>query len=180
MAESIIGVPVSSLYTKKIYSQTMKHTRSHMLQWGRAKCTCSRPDPIVSSPCSPSAIVLLVPVLSSSLPLPPSLPPDPNHPFPFLAQHVSFYPLFTGCKSFHHAPHHSLSFPSGLTQRRSLCIALPLAMFWLLSALPVRPLLYLPSFLLSVPPSYQFVSPISLVFFTICLHNRWNEANLNT
>ena len=63
----------------------------------RANCTCSGPGPITSSLCSPSAIVSLVPVPSFSLSLFLSLPPDLIYPFPFLAQPVSFYPLFTGC-----------------------------------------------------------------------------------
>lgn len=54
----------------------------------------------MSSLCSRSAIVLLVPVLSLSLSLPPSLPPDLNYPFSFLAQPISFYPLLTGCMQF--------------------------------------------------------------------------------
>ncbi len=43
--------------------------------------------------CTLSAIVSLVPVLSSSLSLPLSLPPDLIYPFPFLAQPVFFLPI---------------------------------------------------------------------------------------
>lgn len=138
------------------------HSHTHMLHRGRANCTCSRPGPIVSSLCSLSAIVLLVPVLSLSLSLPLSLPPDLNYPIPFLAQPVSFYPLLTGCMQFSSSSSSLPVFSRYSTRKRSLMHTAPIGKVWLLSALPVRPLLQLPGFFLSGPPSYRFVSPISL------------------
>lgn len=55
----------------------LKQTRSHC----------------ILSLCTLSAIVSLAPVLSSSLSLPLSLPPDLIYPFPFLAQPVFFLPI---------------------------------------------------------------------------------------
>lgn len=152
----------------------MKHAHSHMLHRGRANCTCSRPGPIVSSLCSLSAIVLLVPVLSLSLSLPLSLPPDLNYPIPFLAQPVSFYPLLTGCMQFSSSSSSLPVFSRYSTRKRSLMHTAPIGKVWLLSALPVRPLLQLPGF--PLPIGLSLPSRWLCSIFPLCLHNRWNKA----
>ncbi len=63
-------------------------THTHMMHTGRGSCTCSRPGPIASYLCSLSAIVLLVPVLSSSLSLPLYCRATWFIPFLFVAQPV--------------------------------------------------------------------------------------------
>lgn len=142
-----------------MYRHRQRHTDtgSRMVHRGRANCICSRQGPIASSLCSFSATVSLVPVLSFSRSLPLSLPPKLIYPFPFLAQPVSFYPLFTG-----YMQSSSSSSPPSVCSQYSTQISLLhttlIGKVWLLSALSIVAIARLS---LSSLPFYLFVAPIS-------------------
>lgn len=145
-----------------------------MVQRGRANCTCSRQGPIASSLCSLSAIVSLVPVLSLSLSLPLSLPPILIYPFPFLAQPVSFYPLFTGCMQSS-----SSSSPPSVSFRYSTQMRSAYSSHWqglaTISSI-CETIVAIARLSLSGPPFSLFASPISLaVLHLSSLSARWVE-----